>query len=655
MNASTLQTMKEAKRWLLRKGKVPFYAASLSPRSATDTAEDCAKLVTHAEAIQQLKQHQQNGKASGFELGFALGPDESGNFWQGIDLDDLLAKKLMSLMLAVHGYVEYSPSGDGAHAIGYGKRIVNRTNHAAGIEVYSYGRFFTFTENVIRDAPLTDLSEFVALHIPAHDTSETHSSTRELNSGSVVVGPEVYDELERALNVVPAESYENWYLVLQAMKRLADSDRAYAIAKNWSMSSSVPEHTKEVFNRKWQKDLESPGPLSYKSIFMLANEHDPNWNQHPTKPSSIQWQEIPLTNLQLEPVDYLIDGFLARSLMVFVGKPGMGKSTAMVALCAAVAGLELPNCSLRPPVKGRKVIYITEDTDQFKRNIIALHRNFDIALEDIDASIKLLAAQRVRGEQLLSLKDMVSRHTTYTDDGVMLRPWLIFDTTSASFHLEDENSNAEVATVLALLKAEFYEKMGCSVCMVAHSGKNASREDLVTDPRGAGAWAGDTTLTSGMVEDKDGQKYIVLGKRRYFAKYTEARVGLVSTPVTIMDNYGNAQDLQLESALLEWSNPSGREKAQTSSFQKQQKQLDAAVLNFLYSESLRGNKFTSNGLISVRYEIEGRPGKDRIKQSTSRLTKQGLLAKSEGKPGHSDGWSFTLTEDGIKEATQNQS
>jgi 7-keto-8-aminopelargonate synthetase-like enzyme len=81
MNTSTLQTMKEAKRWLLRNGKVPFYATSLTPRSATDTAEDCAKLVTHAEAIQQLKQHQQNGKANGFELGFALGPDESGTSW----------------------------------------------------------------------------------------------------------------------------------------------------------------------------------------------------------------------------------------------------------------------------------------------------------------------------------------------------------------------------------------------------------------------------------------------------------------------------------------------------------------------------------------------------------------------------------------------
>jgi len=327
----------------------------------------------------------------------------------------------------------------------------------------------------------------------------------------------------------------------------------------------------------------------------------------------------------------------------------------MVALCAAVAGLELPNCSLRPPVKGRKVIYITEDTDQFKRNIIALHRNFDIALEDIDASIKLLAAQRVRGEQLLTLKDMVSRHTTYTEDGVMLRPWLIFDTTSACFHLEDENSNAEVATVLALLKAEFYEKMGCSVCMVAHSGKNASREDLVTDPRGAGAWAGDTTLTSGMVEDKDGQKYIVLGKRRYFAKYTEVRVGLVSTPVTIMDNYGNAQDLQLESALLDWSNPSCGETSQASKFDRQQKKLDAAVLEFLHSESIRGNKFTLNGLISAQSEIEGRPGKDRIKQSISRLKRNGLIFKGTGKRGSADGWEFTLTEAGIKEATQNMS
>jgi hypothetical protein len=655
MNTSTLHTMKIAKRWVLRNGKVPFYAASLSPRGTTDTAEDLAQLMTYAEATQQLKQHQQNGKAIGFELGFALGPDDSGNFWQGIDLDNLSAKKLMDLMLVLHGYVEYSPSGDGAHAIGYGKRIVNRANHAAGIEVYSYGRFFTFTENVIRDAPLTDLSEFVAQHIPASDASESNNSTRALNSGSVVVSPEVYDDLERALKVVPANNYEDWYMVLQAMKRLSDSDRAYAIAKNWSMSSSDPEHTEEVFNRKWEKDLGSPGPLSYKTIFMLANEHDPKWNQHSIKSSNIQWQEIPLTNLQLEPVDYLIDGFLARSLMVFVGKPGMGKSTAMVALCAAAAGLELPNCSLRPPVKGRKVIYITEDTDQFKRNIIALHRNFDIALEDIDASIKLLAAQRVRGEQLLSLKDMVSRHTTYTEEGVMLRPWLIFDTTSACFHLEDENSNAEVATVLALLKAEFYEKMGCSVCMVAHSGKNASREDLVTDPRGAGAWAGDTTLTSGMVDGKDGHKYIVLGKRRYFAKHTEVRVSLLSTPETIMDNYGNAQDLQLESALLEWSNPLGRDKTQASTFDRQQKQLDSAILSFIHTELLRGNQLTQNGLISVQSEIPGCPGKDRIKQSISRLKRNGLIFKGTGKRGSADGWEFTLTEAGIKEATQNMS
>jgi len=170
--------------------------------------------MTYAEASQQLKQHQQNGKAAGFELGFALGLDETGNFWQGIDLDNLLAKKLMGLMLAVHGYVEYSPSGNGAHAIGYGKRIVNRTNHAAGIEVYSYGRFFTFTENTIRDAPLTDLSEFVEQHIPANGASESNNSTSALNSSSIVVSPEVYDDLERALKVVPADSYENWYLVL---------------------------------------------------------------------------------------------------------------------------------------------------------------------------------------------------------------------------------------------------------------------------------------------------------------------------------------------------------------------------------------------------------------------------------------------------------
>jgi hypothetical protein len=49
-------------------------------------------------------------EAGKFEyLGFALGPDGTGNHWQGIDLDDIEANGLQELANSLPGYVEYSP------------------------------------------------------------------------------------------------------------------------------------------------------------------------------------------------------------------------------------------------------------------------------------------------------------------------------------------------------------------------------------------------------------------------------------------------------------------------------------------------------------------------------------------------------------------
>ena len=88
-------------------------------------------------------------QTSGFDgLGFALGPDGTGNHWQGIDLDKIEANGLQALAAALPGYVEWSPSGLGIHAIGYGAPFPALKLN--GIESYSAGRFFTFTGRTIR-------------------------------------------------------------------------------------------------------------------------------------------------------------------------------------------------------------------------------------------------------------------------------------------------------------------------------------------------------------------------------------------------------------------------------------------------------------------------------------------------------------------------
>lgn len=388
-----------------------------------------------------------------------------------------------------------------------------------------------------------------------------------IKPGSLAVAPQVYSDLRTALSVIPADRpYLDWWRILRGISRLSDTYQAKALAREWSTSSDDPTHTASAFEEKWRAVMREDSVISYQTIFYEARQCNPEWDKDlPAKPPSpTMWEQVDLSNLNLEPVDYLIDDFLARALMVFVGKPGMGKSTAMVAIAVVVAGFEIPGSPLRSPVKGRKIVYITEDIDQFKRNLIALNRNFGFPLEHLASAFVLLPAHRVKAEELLGLRQIINNSTrTHADSGVLLRPWLVFDTTSASFHLEDENSNAEVAAVLALLKAEFYEKMQCPVCMVAHSHKHSTRQDFVADPRGAGAWAGDTTLTSGIFEEDD-NRFIMLGKRRYSPLHTELRVDLHKQYDTVRDLYGRVQTVELDAVSFDWSSTADRVEARES-------------------------------------------------------------------------------------------
>ncbi len=488
----------------------------------------------------------------------------------------------------------------------------------------------------------SQLPQFLREYCEEHTTS---GSKARIRPGSVIVAEETYEELRAALNTIPPDLiYDDWFRVLSGMSRLHLPDMARAITRAWSIQSNKPGHTPEAFDAKWAQVVQQDGPTSYETIFYLADQYDRRWRKSLQQASADLWPEVDLSDLELEPVDYLIDGFLARSLMVLVGKPGMGKSTAMIALCAVVAGVHIPNCQLSAPVKGRKILYITEDTAQFKRNMIAFERNCGIDLRELEKAIVLLPARRVEPQKLIGLKQKIERHTTYTSDGIMLRPWIVFDTISASIHLDDENSNAEVSNALALLKAEFYEAMECSVCLIAHSAKNVQPSEFISDARGAGAWAGDSTLTAGIFDEK-GSRYLMLGKRRYSPLHTALQIGLLSTSATVKDRYGRLQEQVLETAQLHWADSSRLEKS-ASKAGKSDKEQDEKVLRFVHGRYVAALSCSLNALCGARDQIG--LGKERLKDSLRRLVDIKLLDKGEGIIGTDSGWGYTLTEAGVK-------
>lgn len=178
--------MKAARRWLLWKKlpgspkprKVPFYVDGTPRSGELDGAADLARLATFEEAVAALIRP--GSLYAG--LGFALGPDGTGNYWQGVDYDEL-SKRDVGWHLKAYGtpgYLEQSPSGDGVHAIGYGARFAPLASNGTGIEAYCEKRFFTVTGGAL-GGEICDLSTTVCdvlapLHGPVPDTAPANTT-----------------------------------------------------------------------------------------------------------------------------------------------------------------------------------------------------------------------------------------------------------------------------------------------------------------------------------------------------------------------------------------------------------------------------------------------------------------------------------------------
>src|SRR4051812_28992241 len=83
MHANMPSKMQSAKRWLIHRRKQPFYIDGTPRRGPLDAPNDLERLATMQAALGGLQEGAYDG------VGFALGPDGTGNCWQGIDLDDL--------------------------------------------------------------------------------------------------------------------------------------------------------------------------------------------------------------------------------------------------------------------------------------------------------------------------------------------------------------------------------------------------------------------------------------------------------------------------------------------------------------------------------------------------------------------------------------
>ncbi|WP_398308352.1 DUF3987 domain-containing protein [Zoogloea sp.] len=266
--ADVPEIMKQARRWLVWRAerygtgkprKVPYYADG-ARRGGADTETDRARLVTFDQAVMVLK----SGAYTG--LGFALGPDEEGGCWQGVDLDNVPDRpELGDLVPDLPGYTETSPSGRGYHAIGYGPHFPALGSNSTGIEAYAAGRFFTVTGEGAGIGEPCDLSDFVASRLaPMHKGMASNAPTTTPEAAPAqYVDAAVQRDLRSALTALRADDRDTWVRMGHALKTIGEPGRALWL--EWSQTS---DKWQPPDARQW--DTFHPATTSYQAVFAEA-------------------------------------------------------------------------------------------------------------------------------------------------------------------------------------------------------------------------------------------------------------------------------------------------------------------------------------------------------------------------------------------------
>ena len=263
---------------------------------------------------------------------------------------------------------------------------------------------------------------------------------------------------------------------------------------------------------------------------------------------------------QPEPPNWLLPGFIAEGVVMIAGGHGVGKTTTLLPLALAVAGVHPQQYALTPE-HWRHVVYITEDTAQARRIIAGYGEHLDWpGGRGVPAMIKerlhVVEAQRAGAGYVALAGEYYRKHysravTTTGADGqqytAKLLPLVVIDTLAATIHLENENDNSEASAAIAALKQRF---ASLPVWIVGHTAKaNLSRAEAIT-ARGASAFEADANQVLYLVhEEKNGSRWLMRGKTRFEAAWSELEIHSDSRTITAKNRFGTDEILTLRWAV----------------------------------------------------------------------------------------------------------
>jgi hypothetical protein len=502
------QQIINARRWILwaevpnpdptkKPRKVPYYVDG-KPREDTDTPEDMARLATYDDALNAFV----FGDRDYAGLGFALGPDGTGNHWQGFDADKLTAAEV-DAYISNHddlGYTEVSPSGKGVHVIGYGRDFQTLGSNGTGVEAYAHGRYFTFTSERGRGQP-TCIAAFVEGPV-----AQRHRKTQTGAAGETFgIDAKTITELRSALLHMRSDDYDIWYRMGLALRELGEIGRGLWL--EWSATST--KFNVQEASKKWEQ-LGTPRDTGYQAVFAEAQRRgwvNPASNaaqfQQPVSSGGFTFGYAKPGEALVE-TDYLIDPWTPRATLIgYYGRGEAGKSSWAGQLCAAVSNrvTTLWVSSEEKPSHIRQrhlscggeadtlavVETVPTKFDPVTKKVTATSFNIFDHLEPAIEAFKANAETRKDRPLGVVVLDAVVALVTWGKG-------------------ENANDDAAVKRLCTHLQG-ICERQNVTIKMLGHLNKGTHKENIADAVTGAAAWTNSPRLSFMFVKDIESENF----------------------------------------------------------------------------------------------------------------------------------------------------
>lgn len=403
-------------------------------------------------------------------------------------------------------------------------------------------------------------------------------------NGVPVATAQTFDDLRSALRHVDADDYTTWVNVGLVLKPYGEN--GYKIWTEWAAKSEKFDAAAQ--RRKWERDIDRPHSITYRSIFRMAIDNGWSGNDKSVAPEAkVEKGAHPLSLARAEPhsgagsvtvFEYVYDNFMSTGANVVAGAPGVGKTTLIVPLALAAAHLCPPDYVLKPLLR-RNVIIITESVVQVQRVIYSLCSwgYTGMPVSAFDERVRVINAQRLDPRVVAQVAEEYREWVVQNEkaDGTFYPalPLVVFDTANAVFDLENENDNAEVGRAMAYIKQSF---SSFPVIIVSHAAKAlGSVESDFLSPRGASAWTGDaqgvyTVFKDG--ETQDAPRVLKATKVRFPTAFPELTFDMVSNKEKHKDVLGFEKDIWFSHSVARPLEPGEREQIKEN--RKEQKEQD---------------------------------------------------------------------------------